>query len=777
MSADLEAAELVEAVRLQAELQVRMEQLSARAFASRDAGEFARLQREREQAWPLANARQDRLRELAKRRTPLPEADLAGLIDALATFSSWSFTSLEWVPLESLARLVRRSINGAGPSAALAGLAERRSAERGPAEARRSAAILTELVGGNAPLIDEDDDWGRAAAPTAGAHPAWRPLLEHAATATASKPSRRWLATAETLVGDLGPEEFAELMTELLGALDAPPSGEMRRGAGIGALVGLDHVPRAVPTERNATTLRGLVWACSIAGGQQIARLVAAAAHACGRKIPDVGARSPRVVNACLWSLAAMQDEAGAEHLVALQQRTRKPAARARVSAALDLAAASAGVSREVLEDRAVPTHGLDAGPLVVRAGKATGEVTVEPPGRLNQRWTGASGRVLTRPPKSVPRDVRDLRSTLAVQRARLERLLAEGTSWPWSRFRDGVLAHPVTGAIAGSLIVAVDDGRSFLPSDRVPDLPADSTVRLWHPAGRPRGDVIGWRERLAELRIVQPFKQAHREVYLLTPAERAAGDHSPRFAGFVLRQHALAAICAARGWAARLQGPFDPGGDPCPTLAQADGLTVTLETEPIEDEALWSGSGIYLYVRTGRVRFRRAGLPVALDDVPPLVFSEALRDIDLSVSIAGIAADPTWPQAAPAAWAERWHQQAFAALSPMGERRREVLERVLPGLPIAERAHLDGRYLVVRGTKGSYRIHLGSAGVLMEPGSRAICIVPAGGGALPGEPGHVWLPFEGDATLALVLSKALMLAADDRIDDPLVRLQLDGGS
>jgi hypothetical protein len=84
------------------------------------------------------------------------------------------------------------------------------------------------------------------------------------------------------------------------------------------------------------------------------------------------------------------------------------------------------------------------------------------------------------------------------------------------------------------------------------------------------------------------------------------------------------------------------------------------------------------------------------------------------------------------------------------------------------------GRFLVVRGTKAVYRIHLGTAGVLMEPGSRALCIVADGGGALPGEPGHVWLPFDGDSTLAMVLSKALTLWRDDAITDPTIRAQLD---
>ncbi len=51
-------------------------------------------------------------------------------------------------------------------------------------------------------------------------------------------------------------------------------------------------------------------------------------------------------------------------------------------------------------------------------------------------------------------------------------------------------------------------------------------------------GEVLAWRDRLAELELCQPFKQAHREVYLLTDAERTTRTYSNRFAAHVLKQH-----------------------------------------------------------------------------------------------------------------------------------------------------------------------------------------------------------------------------------------------
>ena len=51
-----------------------------------------------------------------------------------------------------------------------------------------------------------------------------------------------------------------------------------------------------------------------------------------------------------------------------------------------------------------------------------------------------------------------------------------------------------------------------------------------------------------------------------------------------------------------------------------------------------------------------------------------------------------------------------------------------------------------------------------MEPNDQYLCIVPGRG---RNGLGKVFLPFEGDQMLALILSKAFLLAEDDKIDGP----------
>ena len=77
-----------------------------------------------------------------------------------------------------------------------------------------------------------------------------------------------------------------------------------------------------------------------------------------------------------------------------------------------------------------------------------------------------------------------------------------------------------------------------------------------------------------------------------------------------------------------------------------------------------------------------------------------------------------------------------------------------------------------MRGDLRTYRIHLGSGNILMEPNDQYLCIVPARD-PVSLDTNRVFLPFEGDSTLSIVLSKAFLLAADDTIKDPTIVRQI----
>jgi hypothetical protein len=63
-----------------------------------------------------------------------------------------------------------------------------------------------------------------------------------------------------------------------------------------------------------------------------------------------------------------------------------------------------------------------------------------------------------------------------------------------------------------------------------------------------------------------------------------------------------------------------------------------------------------------------------------------------------------------------------------------------------------------------------------MEPNDQYLCIVPDRGSASAKAGEKVFLPFEGDGTLSVILSKAFLLANDRTIKDPTILRQVTPG-
>jgi hypothetical protein len=305
----------------------------------------------------------------------------------------------------------------------------------------------------------------------------------------------------------------------------------------------------------------------------------------------------------------------------------------------------------------------------------------------------------------------------------------------------------------------------------------------------------------LEEQQITQPFKQAHREIYLLTDAERHTGNYSNRFAAHIVRQHQFNALCAARGWKNRLRLMVDDELPPPTKELPRFGLRAEFWIESVGDAhgIDTNESGAYLRLSTDQVRFYRTGAaansahvggggyssraagpgdeainePIPLSMVPPLVFSEIMRDVDLFVGVASVGNDPNWSDGGPdGRYRTYWQSYSFGELSATAQTRKAVLERLIPRLKIADRCSLGDRFLVVRGDLHSYKIHLGSGNILMAPNDQYLCIVPSQRQTVAGD-GGVFLPFEGDLTLSIILSKAFLLAADTHITDPVIVNQI----
>ena len=185
------------------------------------------------------------------------------------------------------------------------------------------------------------------------------------------------------------------------------------------------------------------------------------------------------------------------------------------------------------------------------------------------------------------------------------------------------------------------------------------------------------------------------------------------------------------------------------------------------------AASGIALYLATDQVRFLRDGQPITLSDVPAQIFSEVMRDVDLFIGVCSVGNDPAWRDRGELqGGGEYWQSFSFGELSTTANTRRQVLERLLPKLKISKQCSLADRFLVVKGSLRTYKIHLGSGNILMEPNDQYLCIVPERGQTSREHTGF-FLPFEGDNTLSVILSKAFLLADDQKIKDETILRQI----
>ncbi|MET8352180.1 DUF4132 domain-containing protein [Micromonospora sp. NPDC005206] len=268
-----------------------------------------------------------------------------------------------------------------------------------------------------------------------------------------------------------------------------------------------------------------------------------------------------------------------------------------------------------------------------------------------------------------------------------------------------------------------------------------DGPVTVVHPLRLyERGLLAHWQAKVVRHRIRQPVKQAFRELYLLTPAERDAVDVSRRFAGHTVDGKVSGQLLSGRGWSTHDQ--YDEH--------QATKLITTDITAALVcDLRGYFGGG---EVVVGELRFLTAGSVVPLADVPPVAFSEVMRDLDLVVSVAGI--DP-----------------AGYASPPQAASRVQLLASLIDDLGL-ERVAVDGTSAVVRGSRATYRVHLNSGSIHVEPGGY-LCVVPASFGGTAHR--SLFLPFaDEDRMTSVILSKVLLLNEDERITDPAILAQLD---
>ncbi|MCE7989816.1 MAG: DUF4132 domain-containing protein [Caldilinea sp. CFX5] len=643
----------------------------------------------------------------------------------------------------------------------------------------------------------------------------WLCLFAVLQEANGGSPTAKWQKAATAALEKLGYQPFKEAVVEWFPLVDKPRTLPAQR----------EHNWQPDPSNQlidaNADLLRAMAWLCADKEDRDVARALTTLALSAYRKIPGVGPRCVRVGNACVWALGHMPGMQGVYQLAVLKAKVKFGTAQIGIEKALTAAAEREQLPRAEIEELSTPTYGLTAVGLHRETlGEFTAELQVTAAG-TELHWFKADGKAQKSVPQAVKsgyaeelkelqQSAKDLQKMLPVLRERIDNLFLARKSWALESWQERYLDHPLMGIVARRLIwrfttaAATVDGLWHegqlidCHGQPLPPLAAECKVSLWHPIDAAVETITAWRTCLEEREIQQPFKQAHREIYLLTDAERNTQVYSNRFAAHILKQHQFNGLCALRNWRNKLRLMVDDTYPPATKELPEWGLRAEFWIEGIGDNygTDTNEAGVYLRVATDQVRFYQLGAaenyahaggggyggrwglgpaaePVPLEAIPPLVLSEIMRDVDLFVGVASVGNDPTWQDGGPQGrYRNYWVDYAFGELGASAATRKAVLERLIPKLKIAKRCDIQDRFLVVRGDLRTYKIHLGSSNILMEPNDQYLCIVP-GRSAEATVDGKLFLPFEGDRTLTIILSKAFLLADDKSIKDETILRQL----
>ncbi|RRD43274.1 DUF4132 domain-containing protein [Buchananella hordeovulneris] len=250
-----------------------------------------------------------------------------------------------------------------------------------------------------------------------------------------------------------------------------------------------------------------------------------------------------------LTALANCGSELALAEIAAIADRVKFAAIKRRAGEAMEEIAAARGLSREELNDRIVPTGGLDErGQRHYDYGARQFVAYLTPEGKLVVRQRDETGRLSGKVLTSLPRpnksddtaladearaDFQTVKKTVTAlaksQLARFEQALVTQRRWQAADFTAFIASHPVLRGLLAALVWAVWDGETLVATSRledgqlvdIDDEPVELAGRelsVAHPLDLEAQHLADWALTLTDYELSAPFKQLDRPVYTLHP-------------------------------------------------------------------------------------------------------------------------------------------------------------------------------------------------------------------------------------------------------------------
>ena len=505
--------------------------------------------------------------------------------------------------------------------------------------------------------------------------------------------------------------------------------------------------------------------------------------------VDEIALTNPNTSQDAIHVYTALPAELGVPKLTNLKAKVKNKNILSRINKAFMALGKKSGQTKEEIEESVIPDMGINPeGEFIQEIAGIKCVFSIVNIKTFDTYFLHADGKRQKTTPKLIrdehanelkgfKKKVKDIKTSLNSQRKRIEEFYLLDRKMTFDNFKKHYHDNNLISILAKDLIWDFRDdksnstlifcGRQLLNSDSQPtkkDLSA-CTVSLWHPIGHDSEEIIKWRNFVLNKEIVQPFKQAFREIYLITDAELNTKSYSNRYASHILNKDHVSALCKVRGWSP--SGIINYGK----ATYKIPGTDLKAEYW-VSEVFLGEYSKTYgsAHISTDQVRFYKKKKQLDLIEVPAILFSEVMRDVDLFVGVTSIGNDPEWYDRGEGDTQNYWSSYSNAELTERSKTRVEILKNIIPKMKIASVCEFDGKYLRVKGKIRNYKIHMGSGNILMEPNDQYLCIV-----ADRSSPKlkTVFIPFEGDNMLSIIISKAILLANDDQIKDETIIRQI----
>lgn len=306
------------------------------------------------------------------------------------------------------------------------------------------------------------------------------------------------------------------------------------------------------------------------------------------------------------------------------------------------------------------------------------------------------------------------------------------------------MMNNPIVSPMLQRLLLITHHHIGYVKGDKLNtldgEIPLQEPIRIAHAYDLYKsGQWKAYQKQLFKDKMVQPFKQVFRELYVKLDDELDQ-SMSNRYSGYQIQPSKAAAALKSRKWNVSYEAGLE-------RIYYKENLIVNLYANadwfsPSDVEAP-SIDYVCFYDRNGLKK-------ITIKELSDITFSEIMRDIDMAVSVAYVGGvDPT---------------TSFSTM----ELRKSIVQYTCELLGL-HNVMIQDHFVNIEGTLNDYSIHLGS-GMVHQSQAGAIHIVSVHSG----QRGKVFLPFlDEDPKTAEIISKVVLFAKDTSIKDVSILSQI----